>query len=166
MHRPMQQDNYTLKKGRRFMKRFIGLMVAGMVMLAGIGGACASEKDEATALVKKAAAYFKANGKEKLIAEINNPHGQFVKGELYLFANDFNGLMLAHGSNPKLIGKNLSNLKDPDGKVFFVDLAKMAKQGGGWTDYRWSNPVTKKVEAKTTYSYQVGDFFVACGIYK
>lgn len=123
-------------------------------------------KEEAIALVKKAAAYFKANGKEKLIAEINNPAGQFVKGELYIFANEYNGLMLAHGANAKLIGKNLSAIKDPDGKVFFQDFVKMAKQGGGWTDYKWNNPVTKKIEEKTTYTYPVGDFFIACGIYK
>lgn len=123
-------------------------------------------KDGASALVKKAAAYFKTNGKEKLIAEINNPSGQFVKGELYLFAQNFDGLMLAHGSNPKLVGKNLGGVKDSDGKLFFQEFVKTAKQGGGWVDYKWTNPVSKKIESKTTYVYSLGDIFVGCGIYK
>ena len=123
-------------------------------------------KEEASALVKKASAYFKANGKEKLFSEINNPSGQFVKEELYLFATGFDGVMLAHGNNPKLIGKNVGEMKDSAGKNFFPDFVKMANQGGGWVDYKWNNPKTKKIDIKTTYIYKFGDFFVGCGIYK
>lgn len=125
-----------------------------------------SSKDQAVALVKKAEAYLKANGKDKAFAEISNPKGQFIKGELYLFVQDFNGAMLAHGSNPKLAGKNLVNLKDPDGKFFVQEMIKTAKHGSGWVDYKWNNPVTKKIEAKTSYIQPVGDIFIGCGIYK
>jgi hypothetical protein len=41
-----------------------------------------------------------------------------------------------------------------------------AKSGGGWVEYRMSNPMTKKPEMKTTYAVLVGDYVVAAGAYK
>jgi signal transduction histidine kinase len=138
-----------------------------MVMLGSIGVACASQKDDAKALVKKAAAYMKENGNEKAFAEISNQHGKFVKGDLYVFVFDPKGVMLAHGANAKLIGKNLYDLKDPDGVYFTRDILNVAKKGGGWTPkYKFTNPTSKKIENKITYGEPVGDLTVACGIYE
>ena len=149
------------------MKTFISLMVAGMVMLGSIGVACASQKDDAKALVKRAAAYMKENGKERAFAEISNPQGKFVKGEQYVFVFDPKGTMLAHGANAKLIGKNLYDLKDPDGVYFTRDILNVAKKGGGWTPkYKFTNPASKKIETKITYAEPVGDLIVGCGIYE
>jgi cytochrome c len=133
----------------------------------------ASEKgtaDEAVALVKKAAAYLSANGKEKAFAEFNNPAGQFVNKDLYVFVYSMNGdgINLAHGANSKMIGKNLLELKDVDGIYIVKEFYKTAngKSGKGWVDYKWSNPVTKAFEAKTSYIEKVGDVMIGCGIYK
>ncbi len=54
------------------------------------------EKAEAKAMVETAAAFLNEHGKEKTIAEINKSDGQFVKGELYVFAYDLNAVMMAH----------------------------------------------------------------------
>ncbi|HCE07956.1 MAG TPA: histidine kinase, partial [Oxalobacteraceae bacterium] len=59
---------------------------------------------EATAMVKKAVAYLKANGKEKAFAEFSSQSGQFKDRDLYVFVQDMNGKMLAHGENGKLVG--------------------------------------------------------------
>lgn len=40
-----------------------------------------------------------------------------------------------------------------------------AKGGGGWAEYRMTNPVTKKAEPKKTYSIMVGDYVLASGAY-
>ena len=40
-------------------------------------------KDEAVAMVRKAVAAIKSEGAEKAYAEISNPSGPFVKGDLY-----------------------------------------------------------------------------------
>ena len=59
----------------------------GMLLLLGAGPVHAAEKaaaDEAVALVKQGVTYLKANGKEKALAAFSDPHGDFVKGELYL----------------------------------------------------------------------------------
>jgi signal transduction histidine kinase len=126
----------------------------------------ASKQDEAKSLVKKAVAYLKENGNDKAFAEFNNPSGKFTKGELYIFVNNAAGAAVAHGGNQKLIGKNMFNLKDSEGKLFIQEIAKVSKQGGGWTEYKWTNPASKKIETKMTYVEPVGDLAVGCGFYK
>lgn len=123
-----------------------------------------SEK-EAIALVKKAVAYMKANGKEKAFAEFNNPKGQFVDRDLYITVTDLNGVNLAHGANQKIVGKNVLDLKDADGKAFIREYVEVAKKGGGWVEYKWPNPVTKAVERKKSYVELVDDDVVTCGVY-
>jgi len=111
--------------------------------------------------VKKAAALVKANGKEKAMAEFNNRKGAFNDRDLYIFAVDFNGKVLAQGGNPKLVGKDFSKIP------FIRDMIALAKsKGSGWVDYKWTNPVTKKLESKTSYVQRIDDYFLGCGVYK
>ncbi len=126
----------------------------------------ASDADTAKALVSKASAFLKANGKAKTIATINDKNGPFVKGELYVFMYDDKGTMLAHPMNPGLIGKNLINLKDSDGVLFTQNFYKKAKAGGGWVDYKWTNPVTKVIDRKSSYVIWQDNLLIGCGIYK
>lgn len=123
--------------------------------------------DEAIALVKTAVNYVKANDKEKAYAEFNNNKGQFIDRDLYIFVFDMTGKTLAHGTNPRLLGKNMIDLKDADGKYFIKSIIEVANtKGKGWVDYKWTNPVSKAIEQKSTYIEKVGDVLVACGIYK
>lgn len=127
----------------------------------------ADDMAEAVRLVEKAAAFMKENGKEKAIAEMSNPQGRFVMGELYVFAYDLNGVLMAHPKNPKLIGQSLIDKTDSKGKLFRKEIIEKAKsQGSGWVDYFYLNPVTKKEEDKTTYLRRVEDLVICCGVYK
>jgi len=122
--------------------------------------------DEAKAWVKKAIEYYKANGKDKALAEYSNSKGQFCKGDCYIYVLDMNGKMLAH-PNAKLVGEDFMVKKDADGKLFAADMVKMAKEkGSGWVDYKWDNPTTKVVEPKTVYFEKVEDVIIASGAYK
>ncbi|SEN88412.1 Single Cache domain 2-containing protein [Duganella sp. CF517] len=122
---------------------------------------------EATALVQRAAEYLKANGPAKSYAAFNDAAGQFKDRDLYVFVMDLNGKMLAHGANAKLIGKDLTNLKDSDDKLFIKTMLDVAKaKGKGWVDYKWPHPVTKAIEPKSTYVEKVDDLVIGCGIYK
>jgi cytochrome c len=123
---------------------------------------------EAQALIDKAVQYYKENGKEKAIASINDPNGGFVRGDLYIFMLNYGGDTLAHGANPKLVGKNMNDLKDAGGKLFIQEFAKTVKSGGGWVDYQWTNPETKKVHDKSTFVKGIDgtDLYLGCGIYK
>jgi cytochrome c len=58
-------------------------------------------------------------------------------------------------------------LKDADGKFFMKEIIKTAaEKGKGWVDYKWMNPVTKKVVDKTTYVEKVDGYVFGCGVYK
>ena len=127
----------------------------------------AADRDDAKALVKRAAAYVKYQGKEKALAEISTPKGMFDKGELYVFAYDLQGVMLAHPKNPALIGRNLIAVPDTEGKLFRKEIVEKAKsKGSGWVDYVYLNPETNKQEHKTTYLQKVGDIILCCGVYQ
>jgi signal transduction histidine kinase len=122
---------------------------------------------EATAMVKKGVTFIKANGKEKGYAEISTKGGQFSDRDLYLTVYGLDGTVRAHGANEKMIGKNLIELKDVDGKAFVkerVDLA--ASKGTFWQDYKFTNPVSKKIEPKSMYCEKLDDAVVCGGIYK
>lgn len=123
--------------------------------------------DQAVAMVQKAVKFMKENGPEKAFSEFNNPKGPFAEGELYVFAYDFTGKNVAHGANPSHIGKDLINLTDADGKLIIKEMIELAKsKGSGWVDYKYKNPKTGEIEAKSSYIEKVGDHFVGCGIYK
>ena len=124
-------------------------------------------KDEAVAMVKKAVAAIKADGKEKAFAAIDDPKGPYRDRDLYVVVYDLSGKCLAHGANPKQIGKDLLELRDPDGKFFVKERVEMAKtQPSFWQDYKFLNPVTRQIEPKSMYLEKVDDMLVGCGVYK
>jgi cytochrome c len=123
--------------------------------------------DEASAMVKKGVAYMKANGKDKGHAEISNKAGQFIDRDLYLVVYGLDGVVRAHGANEKMIGKNLIELKDVDGKAFVAERVELGKSKGTfWQDYKFTNPTSKKIEPKSMYCEKLDDAVVCGGIYK
>jgi signal transduction histidine kinase len=128
--------------------------------------ACGVFKDNEKAMVEQAAAFLKANGKEKAFAEFTDQKGQFSKGEFYIFVIDLNCVTLAHGGNPANVGRDMSTEKDSDGKYFVKDMIENAKtKGNGWSNYKWVNPITNKTENKSTYYIKYDDVVIGCGIY-
>lgn len=139
--------------------------LAAVAFLAGLTFAAATPKD-AEAWTKKAVEFYKANGKDKALAEFSKPKGEFVKDDQYIYVLDLDGKMVAH-PNATLMGKDFTKVKDADGKLFAVDIVKDAKdKGSGWVDYKWENPTTKKVEAKTVYFEKVDGVIICSGAYK
>ena len=147
----------------------IGMIVVVMFGLSGNGFAAEKRGTaaEAEAMVKKAIAMTKAKGKDAVFTEINNPKGQFTKGDLYVFVYDMSGKVMAHGQNLKMIGKELIDMKDADGKEFVKERVEIAKtKGSGWQEYKFTNPTTKQIEQKRAYVQRHEDFIFGCGIYK
>jgi len=152
------------------MKRLMAvLLVTGWVLVLGLNTALAAEvgtKDEATAMVKKAVALIKANGAEKAYAEFSNPKGPFVDRDLYVVVYDMTGKCLAHGANAKMIGRDLIDNKDVDGKEFVKERVEMMKkQASGWQEYKFRNPTTNQIEPKAMYIERLNDVIVGCGVY-
>ena len=122
--------------------------------------------EEAKVMVKKAIAHYKKVGKEKAMADFCRTDGPFVDRDLYVTVVAMDGLEIAH-INPKTVGKNVMDLRDPDGKYFIkerLDTAKTASSG--WQEFKFFSPVTRKIEAKTAYWERVGDLVFASGAYK
>jgi cytochrome c len=151
------------------MKLRIAIAAAALVALTG-GTAGAGQRAtpaEAEAMVRKAAAFLAQNGPDKAYKAISDRKGRFVDRDLYIVAYSLDGTCLAHGANDRMIGKNLSEVRDVDGKFYVrerVDLAR-TKQSF-WHDYKFTNPVTKKIEPKQMYCEKVGDTLVCGGVYK
>ncbi|MYM66956.1 cache type 2 domain-containing protein [Pseudoduganella sp. FT55W] len=127
--------------------------------------AAPNEKD-AIALAEKGAQFVRARGKAEMTARINSKDPEFNQGALYLAMRDLNGITVAHPTTA-LIGKNLLDVPDADGKLFRQEMVALARgPGRGWVDYKFRNPETGKVEAKRTYVLRVDDVALEAGIYK
>jgi len=150
------------------LKSLLNASLLGLVM---VGSAHASDQGtaaEAEAMVQKAAAYVKTNGADKAHEEFTNG-ASFKDRDLYVFVYDMTGKNLAHGANAKLVGKDLSSLKDPDGKMILPLLFAVAKspKGKGWSEeFKFRNPVSQKLEPKLAYVERFGDTLIGTGIYK
>ncbi len=142
------------------------------MMIVGFGsGAFAADfgtAEEAKAMVAKAAAFYKANGKEKFLAEASNPKGQFVDRDLYVVPYSIDGIRLAHPYNQKLVGSSVLDAVDFDGKEYGKEEVALIKtKGSGWVDYKFTDPTTKKLAAKSFYVEKIDDqMFLGCGVYK
>lgn len=125
-------------------------------------------REEAQAMVERAAAFLKANGREAALAEFGNPKGQFIDRDLYIVAYAAaDGVRLSHPYNPKLVGKSVTEAKDFDGKSYGLEILSVANTAGsGWVDYKFSDPIDKKLGDKSLYVLKVGDIILGCGAYK
>lgn len=125
-------------------------------------------KDEAKAMVGAALAHIKQVGNEQAFKDFTNDKASWVKKDLYVVAQNADGGVLAHGTNPKLVGKNLIDAKDQNGKQFIRELIATGMKGEGWVDYDWVHPVSKKVEGKSSFVKRIPgyDGIVLVGIYR
>lgn len=154
----------------KFLAAVKTMMSVGLMGLILVGAAHAAEYGtaaEAEAMVKKAVAYIKANGPDRAYEEFTNGKS-FKDRDLYVFAYDMTGKNLAHGANAKLVGKDLSGLRDPEGKMIVQMVLDTAKtKGKGWTgEFKFRNPVTEKLEPKIVYVERAGDTVIGAGIYR
>jgi len=131
-----------------------------------LAGEGASAK-EAEAMVKKGVTYIKVHGKDKGYAEITSKTSQFRDRDLYLVVYGLDGKVWAHGANEKMVGRVLIELKDVDGKEFVRERTELARaKASFWQDYKFTNPVSRKVEPKSMYCERLDETVVCGGIYK
>lgn len=119
-------------------------------------------------LVENGLKYYAKQGQEKAFAEFDNINGKFSRGDLYLFIFDLNGKCLAHGADHSLIGRNLTDLKDVDGKQFVKEFIAVARDPGqGWVSYKWKYKNTDEIGPKISYIMKIKgkDLLVGCGFY-
>ncbi len=150
-------------------QRILGLVAATLLAAA----VTAEAKDEygtskeAEAMVTAAVAYIKKVGPDAAYKDFTDRKAPFADRDLYVVVYSLEGKPLAHGQNPKMVGKDLIDMKDPDGKEFVKERVELAKSKGKfWQDYKFTDPVTKKVLPKSAYCEKTGETAVCVGVYK
>jgi cytochrome c len=124
-------------------------------------------KDEAVAMVKSAVAFIKEQGTSTAYPEITMRTGKFVDRDIYVVVYGLDGKVLAHGGNAKLVGADMIDAQDVDGKPFVKERTELARQKSSfWQDYKFSNPTTKKIEPKQMYCERLEETAVCAGVYK
>jgi signal transduction histidine kinase len=151
--------------------RSIALLIVALVFSTPSAsfGAEFGTKDEAVAMVHRVQAMLNKDGVDATFKAIDDPNAKdFHDRDLYPFVYDMKGRCVAHGARPALIGKNLIDIKDQDGKFLIREMIDMVNgPGHGWVDYKWPNPITNKIEDKTSYVEKLGDgYWVGVGVYR
>jgi polar amino acid transport system substrate-binding protein len=125
------------------------------------------ERDELVAFVEEAVRFANENGKELALQAFSDPKGNFSRGELYIFAYDYDGLTLAHPYQPELIGKSRINASDPNGIKINQQAVNAAKFGNGFFYYIYPDPFQNMTPVlKLGYVSDVdGTWYLGSGIY-
>ena len=151
--------------------RLVHLMLLWTV--AGLASAAPADdrgtREEARAMVDAAVEHVKNVGPEQAFKDFTDKaNPAWHKKDLYVFAYTLNGVNVGHGANARLVGKNLIELRDPNGKFLIQELRDTAVKGGGWVEYEWPHPQTLKIEAKASYVRRTVNFdgWLGVGVYR
>lgn len=154
------------------MRYLTALCLAALMLAIPATAAEFGTKEEAVAMVKRVQAQFKKDGADATFKAVSDKstkayHDRDLYPFIYYVSGPQKGVNVAHGARPALIGKNLIDLKDQDGKYLVREMIDIANgPGRGWFDYKWPNPITNKIEDKSSYVEKMGDYFVGVGIYR
>lgn len=122
--------------------------------------------DEAFEMVKKAIALFRISGMDVLQRITTDAEKQFSDRDMYVFAFDRQGQYRAFAGNESKLSINLFNVPGLDGRKLVEDAFALPAKGG-WVDYSIENPITKRVEWKSSYIERISeDVVLGCGVYK
>ena len=134
----------------------------------------ASESTKATSQmiidkVEKAAALLQKEGKAAF-PKFKGKDSEFIFAGTYVWIHDLSGIMRVHPVKYKMEGQNLVDLKDSNGKLFFIAMNDVAKtKGAGWVEYMWPKPGEKTPSQKVSYVKLVKvdgeDLVLGCGVY-
>jgi two-component system, NarL family, sensor kinase len=129
---------------------------------------------ELASFVRDAAGYANLSGKEAALREFNRDTGSFTRGDLYIYAYDYNGTLLAHPYLGESIGMNRLNWTDLRGLPVIRIGAHVATYGGGYIAYLYPSPHEGLINESSRESYVVkigyvypagDDMWIGSGIY-
>ena len=145
------------------MKRTILLFSLVLVFVFGVSWQAFAQSDKDTArevikLVNNAADFLSEKGKAG-VEEFKDKDGRFVKEDIYVYVGNCDkNTAVAHPFKSEIVGKDLSNLQDPKGNYFALEMCMVKKerpQKGGWIEYWWPKPGEGEPTRKVSYVKQV-----------
>lgn len=107
-------------------------------------------------------------GDKKAEAEVKQVLHSMTYGEDgYFFVYDSEGVNLVHSIQPELVGRNLYDLQDRNGKYVIRNLLQLAGDGGGFYRYIWRKPSKGDLEDKLSYVVQIPklNWMMGTGLY-
>jgi len=119
-------------------------------------------------LVDRAVTYAQLNGKEKTLAEINNPKGPFVNNDLFVWAETFDGTILADPFWKDGIGYNYLDYTDPYGAKTTVVGINAIHNGTGFSHAMFPDTAANHTASvpKLVYMKPVDDtWWIGSGVY-
>ena len=143
-------------------RRMIAIVAATFVALSAANAQERGTLAEAQAMSESAAAFLETEGTVIAFDAFDNAE-EWKDRDLYVFVLDPDGVNVAHGVDPDLIGQDLFELTDVNGFLFVQ--AFLAIENTGWVDYVWADPITGLEEPKSSYIIRVGDYVVGVGAY-
>ncbi|EJF07530.1 Methyl-accepting chemotaxis protein with CACHE sensing domain Mcp5 [Thiovulum sp. ES] len=116
--------------------------------------------------------YKEKNGKiaknemKKLLKDIvrNSRYGNSG----YFWINDNHPKMIMHPIKPQLDGRDITNIKDPNGKKLFIEMVETVKESeSGFVHYQWSKPGFEEPQDKISYValFKPFGWIIGTGIY-
>ena len=123
-------------------------------------------KEELAAFVESAASYARVYGRDLATKDFMDLQGPFVRGDVYIFAADFNGTSLALPFLPSAVGTNRLDIQNSEGVRINREMRSIAENGSGFFEYLWTNPISGETEPKTSFVTKVDDgWWLGAGIY-
>lgn len=154
------------------MRYIVHILFCTLLACAGAHAGEYGSKEEAIAMVKRVQEQFKKEGPEATFKSIQDHsdkryHDRDLYPFVYYLEPSKRGVNVAHGAIPSFVGRNYYDMQDIDGKYIAREMIKVCNSvGSGWVDYKWPNPVTKKIDEKSSYVEKMGEYFVGVGVYR
>lgn len=122
--------------------------------------------DEARAMVERALAHVQDVGRKLALEHFNQDTARWVDRDLFIFALDRMGNIVANGMRRDRLGENVNTLDGLRGTHHSDRLWETASQGGGWVRYQIVNPSTGKLVSKESFVKLIDDeTLIGCGCY-
>ncbi len=132
----------------------------GKTYIIGSGFYPASAANNVGQIIGNVQPFLNDRGLTETIANINNPFGMFVKGNISVRLIDFEGNDIADGEIRARVGQNVINEQDENGKFIIREAIKIAQSptGKGWTECICAHElqriyVERVVDLKTKRAY-------------
>lgn len=123
---------------------------------------------ELKSFVEEATSHALVVGKEKALADFMDLEGPWVRGDVYIFAHEFNGTALALPYLPPEVGTYRLDIQDERGAYINREMRSIAlNDGSAFYEYVWRNPLTNQTEPKVSYVMKVDEtWWLGAGIYE
>jgi signal transduction histidine kinase len=97
-----------------------------------------SKPETMALLVKSAIGALHAFTEDRVFKDLVDRKGEFIRGDLFVFACDLDGYCYAWGDSYELIWKNILDWKDDEGKPFIKDMIDASQNGPNHYVYKFN----------------------------